>query len=115
MMAEEKDKRLCEFVGSISQTLSRTLEAADADGVPKTWWRGNVRYQTCGRRPELCLGFVFDLRDEPFPMGKVVGRYRLVGMAQAPEGYVSLVGYADDFRPANGAQVPAVDFSMLIK
>ena len=74
-----------------------------------------MRYATFGHRPELRVGFVFDLRDEPSPMGQLIGRYRLVGMSVAPEGYLSIVGYADSFSPANGAPVPAIDFSMLIK
>ena len=116
MMAATIDpEALREFVDSISKTIQRTLEATIADGVPKPWWRGNVRYETHGHKPELRIGFAFDLRDKPFPLGQIIGRYRIIGMAQAPEGYVSLVGYADDFQPVNGAPVPAIDFSMLIK
>ena len=109
VLGEKRDpKALREFVDSISKTIQRTLEAADADGVSKPWWRGHVRSETGACKPELRVGFVFDLRDQPSPMGQLIGRYRLVGMAQAPEGYVSLVGYADSFKPANGAPVPAI-------
>ena len=54
------------------------------------------------------MGFVFDLRSEPSPMGKHLGRYRLVAMSIAPEGYYAVVGYEDDWSPANNRPVPEV-------
>ena len=48
-------------------------------------------------------------------MGQRIGRYRIVAMSVAPEGYLSVAAYADAFTPANGAPVPTVDFTMLVK
>lgn len=98
----------------IAHEAQRTLEAAAAGG-PKPWYQGKIRYENNGTKPELVVGGVFDLRDEPFPMGQLIGRYRLVAMAVAPEGYLAILGYADDFTPANGAPIPTIDKSMVIK
>ena len=59
-----------DIVSELTREIVRTLATADADGIPKGWWRGNVRYHTFGHKPELRVGFVFELRDEPSPMGK---------------------------------------------
>ena len=88
---------------------TRTLSAADAQGR-KRWWKGLIRMDRRG----LEVGFVFDLRSERSPMGEHLGRYRVVAMAIAPEGYVAVVGYADDWQPANGRPVPEVDLTQLV-
>ena len=90
---------------------SRALMAADAQMEgERRWWHGLVR---CDRRG-LEVGFVFDLRTEPAPMGELLGRYRLVAMALAPEGYCAVVGYEDDFSPPNGRPVPVVALTHLV-
>ena len=91
---------------------SRTLAAADAGRARRRrWWHGLVR---CDRHG-LEVGFVFDLRTEPAPMGKHLRRYRLVAMAVAPEGYYAVTGYEDDWQPPNGRPVPVVALTDLVR
>ena len=104
-----------DYCRAAQNVAARSLKCGDADGIPKGWWRGNVRYETHGHKPELRVGGVFNFRTKPRPMGDHIARYRLVLMAVSPEGYYSLVGYADSFLPANGAPIPEIDYSMLVK
>ena len=91
---------------------SRTLASADAQaGERRRWWHGQVR---CDRRG-LEVGFVFDLRTEPAPMGKHLRRYRLVAMAVAPEGYYAVTGYEDNWQPPTGRPVPVVALTDLVR
>ena len=101
-------------VHGLVEAATRTLVAANAHGL-KPWWRGTVRYETYGHRPELRVGFWFELRDEPFPAGVTIACYRLVAMSMTPEGQYHLVGYAESGYPKNGAAIPSIDFSMLGK
>ena len=122
MIAETSDAkgfvRDCEYYHKWMEELCieavRTLQAADADGNPKRWWRGNVRYETFGHKPELRVGGVFQLRSEPYPAGHEIGRYRIVAMARAPEGYTAIVTYEDDWLPANGSPIPMITLGMLV-
>ena len=58
---------------------------------------------------------MFDLRTEPSPpMGEHLGRYRLVALAMAPEGYYAALGYEDNWQPPNGRPVPVVALTHLV-
>ena len=100
-----------QFVDLVREGI-HTLKLAD-DGGLKPWWTGIVKYQTNGHKPALEVGSVFDVRTRPYPMGEHIGTYMLVAMSLTPEHHYALVGYADPFRPRNGAPVPCVDFTML--
>ena len=102
-------KELLDAFYSVVNEGTRTLSAADAQGR-KRWWKGLIRMD----RRVLEVGFVFDLRSQRSPMGEHLGRYRLVAMAIAPEGYLAVVGYEDDWQPANGRPVPEVDLTQLV-
>ena len=97
---------------AIVQEGSRTLAAADAQaGKHRRWWTGLVRQESWR---VLEVGFVFDLRTEPAPMGKHLGRYRLVALALAPEGYYAVIGYEDDWQPPTGRPVPVVALTHVV-
>ena len=89
---------------------TRTLATADFAQGQRQWWRGLIRRDRRG----LEVGFVFDLRSEPAPMGQHLGRYRIVAMAIAPEGYYAVVGFEDDWQPSNGRPVPEVAMTHLV-
>ena len=98
-------KEQCDF---ISKEALRNLETADADRFPKPWWRGNVLYE---HSKELQIGGFFNLSDGEPNNPMIIGQYKIVAMAQAPEGYVSIISYESY---AVGSQIPTITPNMLV-
>ena len=106
-----------EFCDGIVASASRTLHAADAQaGHARPWWAGNV-HASNNAVWNLRVGGIFDLQEDAYGQNRVA-YYRVVALAQAPEGYISVVAYAglnDDDMPKNGAPIPVIHFGMLVK
>ena len=88
---------------------ARSLQAADADGHPRGWWRGKVMHE---HAQELRVGGHFTLADGHPNAPTKIGTYRIVAAAVAPEGYHQVVAFAD---PCVSNQCPIVGFDMLVR
>lgn len=87
--------------------MRRSLQTWDAKEGPKPWWSAKIQFQYA---QELNLGVG---RNFNFVVGDyLVGQYCIVGLAQAPEGYVVLVAVGNSC-VAN--QVPTITDKMLVK
>ena len=106
-----------ELVSSMRNTAIRTFQAVDAEGWARSVWRGDVRWDPSIRQGlELRVGGIIDLHSDPYGYSRI-GYWRIVAMAVAPEGYLSIVAYGatEDDLPKNGAPIPLIHFGMLVK
>ena len=98
------------WVQPVATEAARTLLAADRGGrhaLP--WWHGDVLSEH-GKR--LNVGATFNLSDGHALQPSIIGQYRIVAMSVAPEGYYTVVAYANR---AVASQLPTISFDMLVK
>ena len=89
---------------------ARTLLATDRcshHAVP--WWQGDVLSEY-GKR--LNVGATFNLSDGHALQPAIIGQYRIVAMSVAPEGYYTVVAYANR---SVASQLPTISLNMLVK
>ena len=97
----------------VTQTAVRTLEAADADGAQKPWWQGHLQ-STYENVRDLRVGGFFELLDNR-NVQDMPRHFRVVAMAASPEGFISVVAYADSGprQTHNGERVSVIHPEML--
>ena len=105
------------WVEPVAITAARSLLAADrrafylGDGQPLEWWQADVLSEYGNR---LRVGGAFYLLDGP----RAIGQYRVVAMAVAPEGYVTVVAHASPCEapmPPTPPTGPTISLRMLVK
>ena len=97
------------WASGLTRTARQMLAAVDTEnGIPQPWWKGNVRIAAA---QSLGIGRCFTLTDGHPNAPSIIGQYRVVGLALAPEGYVTVVAYA---AVAVASQVPTISFNDLV-